>query len=123
MIAFLLISFFLLLIIGAPIAVSLGLSSMLAIVFLGGSSMVTVGQRVFEGMNSFALLAIPLYTFAGLVMGKGGIATRIINFCYSIVGYITGGLAHVNVLASMVFAGISGSAAADTAGVSGLLMP
>jgi len=123
MIAFLLISFAILLIIGAPIAVSLGLSSILAIIFVGGSNMVTVGQRVFEGMNSFALLAIPLYTFAGLVMGKGGIATRIIDFCYSIVGYITGGLAHVNVLASMVFAGISGSAAADTAGVSGLLMP
>ncbi|MGI6778444.1 MAG: TRAP transporter large permease [Acetivibrionales bacterium] len=123
MIAFLMISFFILLILGAPIAVSLGLSSILGIIFVGGSNMVTVGQRMFEGMNSFALLAIPLYTFAGLVMGKGGIAKRIINFCYSIVGYIVGGLAHVNVLASMVFAGISGSAAADTAGVSGLMMP
>lgn len=123
MIAFLMISFFVLLALGVPIAVSLGLSSILGILFIGGSNMVTVGQRVFEGMNSFALLAIPLYTFAGLVMGKGGIARRIINFCYSIAGYVIGGLAHVNVLASMVFAGISGSAAADTAGVSGLLMP
>lgn len=123
MIAFLLICFFVILALGAPIAVALGLSSILGILFLGGSNMVTVGQRVFEGMNSFALLAIPLYTFAGLLMGKGGIAKRIINFCYSITGYVTGGLAHVNVLASMVFAGISGSAVADTAGVSGLLMP
>ena len=123
MIKFLLISFFVILALGAPIAVALGLSSILGIIFVGGSNMVTVGQRVFEGMNSFALLAVPLFTFAGLVMGKGGIAKRIINFCYSIVGHITGGLAHVNVLVSMVFGGISGAAVADTAGVSGLLMP
>jgi len=123
MIKFLLISFFVILALGAPIAVALGLSSILGIIFLGGSNLVTVGQRVFEGMNSFALLAVPLYTFAGLVMGKGGIAKRIINFCYSLVGHVVGGLAHVNVLVSMIFGGISGAAVADTAGVSGLLMP
>ncbi|HHV17925.1 MAG TPA: TRAP transporter large permease subunit, partial [Thermoanaerobacterales bacterium] len=123
MIKFLLISFFVILALGAPIAVALGLSSILGIIFVGGSNMVTVGQRVFEGMNSFALLAVPLFTFAGLVMGKGGIAKRIINFCYSIVGHVIGGLAHVNVLVSMIFGGISGAAVADTAGVSGLLMP
>jgi tripartite ATP-independent transporter DctM subunit len=123
MITFLLVAFALLLVIGAPIAVALGLSSMLGIHFVSGGSLVTAGQRVFEGMNSFALLAVPLYTFAGLLMGKGGIARRIIDFCYSVVGHIYGGLAHVNVLASMVFAGISGSAAADTAGVSGMMMP
>jgi tripartite ATP-independent transporter DctM subunit len=122
-ITFLIVVFAFLLIIGAPIAVALGLSSMLGIQFFGGGSLVTAGQRVFEGMNSFALLAVPLYTFAGLIMGKGGIAKRIIDFCYSVVGHIYGGLAHVNVLASMVFAGISGSAAADTAGVSGMMMP
>lgn len=123
MITFLTIVFAILIIIGAPIAVALGLSSILGITILGGSNMVTVGQRVFEGMNSFALLAVPLYTFAGLLMSKGGIARRLIDFCYSIVGHIYGGLAHVNVLSSMVFAGISGSAAADTAGVSGMMMP
>jgi tripartite ATP-independent transporter DctM subunit len=123
LIKFLLITFFVILALGAPIAVALGLSSILGIIFVGGSNMVTVGQRVFEGMNSFALLAVPLYTFAGLVMGKGGIAKRIINFCYSIVGHVIGGLAHVNVLVSMIFGGISGAAVADTAGVSGLLMP
>jgi TRAP-type mannitol/chloroaromatic compound transport system permease large subunit len=83
LIKFLLISFFVILALGAPIAVALGLSSILGIIFVGGSNMVTVGQRIFEGMNSFALLAVPLFTFAGLVMGKGGIAKRIINFCYS----------------------------------------
>lgn len=123
MIPFLLISFFILIAIGVPIAMSLGLAAMGGILFIDGGSMVTVGQRVFEGMNSFALLAIPLYTFAGFTMSKGGISKRLMDFCYSLVGRFTGGLAHVNVLSSMVFAGISGSAVADTAGVSGMLMP
>ena len=119
MIAWLLISFFVLLFLGVPIAMSLGLSAMGGILFLGGGSTVTIAQRMFEGMNSFALLAIPLYTFAGFTMSKGGISKRLMDFCYSIVGHIYGGLAHVNVLSSMIFAGISGSAVADTAGVSG----
>lgn len=123
MIAFLIITFFVLLILGAPIAVALGLSAMGGILFLSGGNMVTVGQRFFEGINAFALLAIPLYTFAGFTMSKGGISKRLMDFCYSLVGRYTGGLAHVNVLSSMVFAGISGSAVADTAGVSGMLMP
>ena len=123
MIAWLLISFFVLLFLGVPIAMSLGLSAMGGILFLGGGSTVTIAQRMFEGMNSFALLAIPLYTFAGFTMSKGGISKRLMDFCYSIVGHIYGGLAHVNVLSSMIFAGISGSAVADTAGVSGMFMP
>lgn len=123
MIPFLIITFFALLIVGAPIAVSLGLSAMGGILFLGSGSMVTVGQRMFEGINSFALLAIPLYTFAGFTMSKGGVSKRLMDFCYALVGRFTGGLAHVNVLSSMVFAGISGSAVADTAGVSGMIMP
>lgn len=122
MIPFLVVTFVILLVIGAPIVVALGLSSMLGITFVGGANIVTVGQRIFEGMNSFALLAIPLYTFAALIMGSGGIARRLIDFCYACVGHIYGGLAHVNVLASMIFAGISGSAAADTAGVSAMIM-
>ena len=112
MIAWLLISFFVLLFLGVPIAMSLGLSAMGGILFLGGGSTVTIAQRMFEGMNSFALLAIPLYTFAGFTMSKGGISKRLMDFCYSIVGHIYGGLAHVNVLSSMIFAGISGSAVA-----------
>ncbi|PHV69422.1 C4-dicarboxylate ABC transporter permease [Sporanaerobium hydrogeniformans] len=123
MIAWLLIAFFVLIGLGLPIAMSLGLAAMGGILFLDGGSFVTVAQRMFEGMNSFALLAIPLYTFAGFTMSKGGISQRLMDFCYSIVGHFTGGLAHVNVLSSMIFAGISGSAVADTAGVSGMMMP
>ncbi len=122
MIGFLLIVFAVLLVLGTPIVVSLGLSSIAGILFMGGANAVTIGQRMFEGMNSFALLAVPLYTFAGLIMGSGGIAARLIDFCYACVGHVHGGLAHVNVLASMIFAGISGSSAADTAGVSSMIM-
>ena len=117
MIPWLLISFFVLLFFGVPIAMSLGLAAMGGILFLDGGNIVTIAQRMFEGMNSFALLAIPLYTFAGFTMSKGGISDRLMNFCYSIVGHIYGGLAHVNVLSSMIFAGISGSAVADTIGI------
>ena len=123
MITWLLLSFVIMMVLGVPIGLSLGLSAMGGILFLDGGSLVTVAQRMFEGMNSWALLAIPLYTFAGYSMSKGGISQRLMDFCYSIVGHIYGGLAHVNVLASMIFAGISGSAVADTAGVSGMFMP
>ncbi len=123
MIVWLLGSFAVLMIIGVPIGICLGLSAMGGIIFLHSGNLVTVCQRVFEGMNSWALLAIPLYTFAGYTMSKGGISKRLMDFCYSIVGHIYGGLAHVNVLSSMIFAGISGSAVADTAGVSGMFMP
>ena len=123
MIAWLLGSFVVLMVLGVPIGISLGLASMGGILFLDGGSIVTVAQRTFEGMNSWALLAVPLYTFAGYTMSKGGVSKNLMDFCYSIVGHIYGGLAHVNVFASMIFAGISGSAVADTAGVSGMFMP
>ena len=123
MIAFLLIAFFALMVLGVPIAMSLGLASIGGIVFISHANLLTVCQRMFEGMNSFALLAIPLFTFSGFTMSKGGISDRLMDWCYSLVGRIPGGLGHVNILSSMVFAGISGSAVADTAGVSGMMMP
>ena len=124
MIAWLLISFAVLMFLGVPIGISLGLSAVGGMLFVNNSTdLMTITKRMFEGMNSWALLAIPLYTFAGYTMSKGGISSRLMDFCYAIVGHIYGGLAHVNVLASMIFAGISGSAVADTAGVSGMFMP
>ena len=123
MIAWLLGSFVVFMVLGVPIGISLGLASMGGILLLDGGNIVTVAQRTFEGMNSWALLAVPLYTFAGYTMSKGGVSKNLMDFCYSIVGHIYGGLAHVNVFASMIFAGISGSAVADTAGVSGMFMP
>ena len=122
MITWLLAAFAVLMFLGVPIGLSLGLAAIGGII-IDGTSLVTITQRMFEGMNSWALLAVPLYTFAGYTMSKGGISDRLMDFCYSLVGHVYGGLAHVNVLASMIFAGISGSAVADTAGVSGMFMP
>ena len=87
MIAWLLISFAVLMVLGVPIGISLGLSAMGGILFISHSSVITVVQRVFEGMNSWALLAVPLYTFAGYTMSKGGISSRLMDFCYAIVGF------------------------------------
>ena len=81
MITWLLISFAVMMLLGVPIGISLGLSAMGGILFLDGGSLVTVTQRMFEGMNSWALLAIPLYTFAGYTMSKGGISQRLMDFC------------------------------------------
>ena len=80
MIVWLLGSFAVMMLLGVPIGISLGLSAMGGIVFFDQGSLVTVCQRMFEGMNSWALLAIPLYTFAGYTMSKGGISDRLMDF-------------------------------------------
>ncbi|MDR0582777.1 MAG: TRAP transporter large permease [Treponema sp.] len=123
MTGFLFVVFLIVLAFGAPIAVSFGLSAVFGISVFKLSNLITMGQRFFEGTNSFALLAVPLFTFAGFLMSGGGIGRRLISFAYSLVGHIVGGIAHVNVVTSMIFAGISGSSAADAAFESALLMP
>lgn len=123
MIAILLISFFVFLALGFPIAVALGLSSLLGLVCEGGTPLVVIVQRMFVVLDSFPLLAVPLYMLAGLLMDSGGISRRILRFSSSLVGHVTGGLAHMNILASMIFAGISGSAVADTAGIGNIVIP
>lgn len=84
---------------------------------------VSYAQKLFNGMDSFALLAVPFYMFVGEVMNRGGIAKRLMVFSDALVGHIKGGLGHVNILSSMFFGGISGSAIADTAAIGGLLIP
>jgi len=123
MIAILLISFFVFLVLGFPIAVSLGLSSLLGLICEGSTPLVVIVQRMFVALDSFPLMAVPLYMLAGLLMDSGGISKRILRFSSSLVGHISGGLAHVNILASMIFAGISGSAVADTAGIGNIVIP
>ena len=123
MTAFLIIIFLFVLVLGAPIAVAFGLSSLFGIEALRLTNLVTMAQRFFEGINSFALLAVPLFTFAGLLMSNGGIGKRILGFAYSVVGHITGGLAHVNVVTSILFAHMSGVAAADAAFEAEIMMP
>ncbi len=122
MVALLFITFAVCLAIGVPVAFSLGISSL--VYFVGnGMSLYMFAQRFFAGLNSFTLLCIPSFVFAGSLMNQGGITERLIGFCNKIVGHITGGLSIANVVASMLFAGISGTALADTVSVGGVLIP
>jgi C4-dicarboxylate transporter DctM subunit len=107
----------------APIAISIGVASILGIMIQGDFSLMVAIQRMFGGADSFHLLAVPLFMFAGIIMEAGGMSQRIIAFANSLVGWLPGGLAAVSVVSAMFFAGISGSAAADAAAVGAILIP
>ncbi|MFK7963464.1 MAG: TRAP transporter large permease, partial [Burkholderiaceae bacterium] len=80
-------------------------------------------QRIFGGINQFPLLAIPMFILAGEIMNRGGITMRLVDFAKTLVGHFRGGLAHVNILSSLLFAGLSGSAVADTSALGSMLIP
>lgn len=111
------------LVLGVPIAFALGLAGLTAIVINGTIPLVVVAQKVYASLDSFPLLAIPLFIYAGSVMNSGGITERIVDFAKSLVGHMRGGLGQVVVLTSGIFASISGSAAASAAAVGGMLLP
>lgn len=115
----------LLLIIGVPISVSMGVGSVLAMltVFNFDRVAITAAQRTFTGINSFSLLAIPFFVLAGVVMNNGGIAQRLINFAKSLIGFIPGALAQTNVVANMLFGAISGSGVAAAAAIGSAIGP
>lgn len=119
----LLLSLAVLFAVNAPIAVAIGAASILAILVHGGFSPMMVIQRMFGGLDSFHLMAVPLFMFAGVFMEAGGISRRLIDFANALVGWLPGGLAAVTVVSAMFFAGISGSAAADAAAVGAILIP
>ncbi|MCK1995810.1 TRAP transporter large permease [Psychrobacillus psychrodurans] len=114
-----------LLIIGAPIAVSLGIASVLAMISIMDfdNSLLTSAQRMFAGTNSFTLLAIPFFVLAGVIMNNGGIALRLINCAKVLSGRLPGSLAHTNIVANMMFGSISGSAVAAAAAVGSTMGP
>lgn len=117
------VSFFVLLLLGVPIAVCLGLAAMLALI-LGSDITLAIGiQTMFTGVDSFSLMAIPFFILAGNIMATGGISKRLVNFANLIVGKITGGLAMASIVASMIFAAISGSCPATTAAIGGIMFP
>ncbi len=115
-------SFALLLILRVPITFALAASSIFTAIYLKIPLMAIIQQMV-QGVNSFSLLAIPFFIISGEIMGEGGISQRLINFANLIVGRFRGGLALVNVLASMFFGGISGSAVADVSSIGAILIP
>ncbi len=115
-------SFTALMIIGMPIAFCLGIASFATVLYIGLPPIV-IFQQLNSGMNVFAMMAIPFFIFAGDLMVRGGIATRLIRFAAGLVGHLRGGLGQVNVVASTLFGGISGSAVADASAVGGLMIP
>ncbi|QCJ00786.1 TRAP transporter large permease [Agrobacterium larrymoorei] len=114
--------FTLLMMIGTPIAFCLGIASFATVLYLGLPPIV-VFQQMNSGMNVFAMMAIPFFIFAGDLMVRGGIAHRLIRFAAGLVGHLRGGLGQVNIVASTLFGGISGSAVADASAVGGLMIP
>lgn len=111
------------LVLGIPIAYSLGLSGSLYFLINRPELISILPQRVFSGMNSYLMIALPLFIFMGLLMNSGGLTGRLIDFSMMFVGRLRGGLGLVNVLASMIFGGISGSSVSDTASVGAVLIP
>ena len=107
-----------LILLGVPVAVAMGLTAVMTFLVMGQADILTmVAQRMYASTTSFTLLAIPFFILAGNIMNTGGITERIFRFARALVGHIWGGLGQVNVIASMIFSGMSGAAVADAAGL------
>ena len=121
----LVVAFFVLLLINVPISISIGVATLIAMVMSMDivPATVTIAQRMVGGLNSFALLAIPFFVLSGLIMGRGGIAKRLIECAMALIGALPGGLALVNVVSCMLFGAISGSAVATTSAIGSFMLP
>jgi C4-dicarboxylate transporter, DctM subunit len=115
--------FIVLMLVGVPIAFVIGIVALLGIFGIPYTPEATVPMKMVNGLDSFVLLAVPLFILAANLMNSGKISEKLINLALAVVGPIRGGLAHANVLVSMMFAGVSGAAQADTAGVGKILIP
>jgi C4-dicarboxylate transporter DctM subunit len=117
------ISFTVLLALGVPIAFCIGLSSLAGLLQTGGAPLLLLPHMMFQGADSFSLLAVPFFILAGSLMNAGGITRRLVDFANLLVGQVRGGLALVNVVSSMFFAGITGAAVADASAIGSVLIP
>ncbi|MFG6160044.1 TRAP transporter large permease [Halomonas sp. 1390] len=122
MTALLFVLFFLFMLLGVPVALAIGASTLLALQAQGVPLMV-VTQQMFQGINSFALVAVPMFILAGDLMAQGKVSEKLVDFADALFGFLKGGLSIVSVLAGMFFAAISGSGAATTAAVGSSLVP
>ncbi|MEJ5300584.1 MAG: TRAP transporter large permease [Thermodesulforhabdaceae bacterium] len=114
---------FVLFLVNTPIAVAIGSASLVVFFIKSDISPLIFIQRLYAGVDSFPLLAVPLFMYAGFIMEAGGISRRIVDFAEALVGWIPGGLTTVSIISAMFFGGISGSAAADTAAVGSIMIP
>ena len=108
---------------GIPIAFAMAMGLVATIWCWGGSSLSMLFQQIFQGVNSFTFIAVPMFILAGELMSKVGIIDDILLLCRVLVGWVPGSLANANIVASMFFAGVSGSAVADTSAIGGALIP
>ena len=115
-------SFLIMILLRFPIAYAVGISTALCLASMG-QSLVSLPQLMVKGVWSFSLMAVPFFITMGVLMGTGGISDKLIALANSLVGWMRGGLAQVNIVASYFFGGISGSAAADTASLGSILIP
>jgi tripartite ATP-independent transporter DctM subunit len=106
-----------------PIAFSLILTTIVLMVYTNELSSANIASSIYRGIDNFPLMAIPFFMLAGEIMNVGGMSRRIVNFANALVGHVTGGLGYVAVVASMLFAGVSGSAVADTSAIGSILLP
>src|SRR5665647_2512665 len=112
-----------LIVLGIPIAFTMGLAAFASILAKGDIPIEVVAQRVVTGVDSFPLLAVPFFILAGALMNTGGITDRLVKLANAMVGHLTGGLGHVVVVTNMIMSGMSGSAVADAAGTGSVLIP
>ena len=117
------ISFIVLLVLGTPIAFCIGISALAGLMQLGDTPLLLLPHMMFQGTDSFPLLAVPFFVLAGALMNGGGITRRLVDFANLLVGHVRSGLALVNVVASMFFAGVTGAAVADTSAIGSVLIP
>ncbi|HMG60632.1 MAG TPA: TRAP transporter large permease, partial [Burkholderiales bacterium] len=117
MTAVLLVGFIVLMLAGVPVALSMIVASLVYVMISGTVPDFVVIHRMYGGLDSFPLLAVPFFILAGNLMNSAGITNRIYNFALALVGWLKGGLGHVNIVGSMIFAGMSGTAIADAAGL------
>lgn len=117
------LSFVALLLLGVPVAFAMAIASMLYLGLVADLPLSLIVQHSFSGSTSFVLTAIPFFMLAGELMNEGGITRRLVVLCRAVIGHVRGGLAHVNVMTSMLFAGVSGSAVADASAVGSVMIP
>ena len=123
MLSVLIIVFLLCMLFGMPIAFAMAVSAALTFIVTPGMNGLDIGLKMYSSMDSFSLMAIPFFMFAGELMNDTGITEKIIRFARSLVGSIRGGLGHATVITGVILAGVSGSADADTAAISSLMVP
>ena len=119
-----LLIFFAFILIGLPIGVTLGVAGVVGLVQIGGENFLMMApKRYFEGLDLFTFMAMPFFILAGEIMNRSGITKKLAEFADALVGYMRGGLAHSNMIASVLFAGMTGAAVADTAAFGNTLVP